>query len=75
MDGYVSQGLLGMEPPRKHRGAKRSNPGDAENPDSQDTSIYMVVSSHGSVLNLLNSSAYRSAPNQTPTLPVGRYSA
>ena len=59
--------MLGMEHPRKYRGANRGNLGNAENPDSKDTSIYMLASSHSSVLNLLNSSADRSAPNQTPT--------
>ena len=63
----VQKAMLGMEHPRKYRGANRANLG-AENPDSQDTSTYMLVSSHSSVLNLLNSSAYRFAPNQSPTL-------
>ena len=59
--------LLGMEHPFKHHRANRGNLGNAEKPDSQDTSIYMLVSSHSSVLNLLHSSAHRSAPIQTPT--------
>ena len=53
-----------MDHPRDH---SRGNQGNAENPDSKDTYIYMLVSTHSSVLNLHNSSAYRSAPNQTPT--------
>ena len=53
-----------MDHPRDH---SRGNQGNAENPDSKDTCIYMLVSTHSSVLNLHNSSAYRSAPNQTPT--------
>jgi len=60
--------LLGMEHPRKYHGANRGNLGNAENANSKDTCIYMLVSSHSSVLNLLNSSACRFAPNQTPTL-------
>jgi len=66
--------LLGMDHPRWCRGVAGGNPGNPENPESQDTCINMPISTHSSVTNLLHSSAYRSAPTQTPTdfesLPV-----
>jgi len=39
-------------------------------PESQGTCINMPISTHSSVRNLLNSSAYRFAPNQSLTGPV-----
>ena len=64
VQAFGTVGVLGIEHPRKYRGANCGNPGNAENPNSQDTSIYMLVSSHSSVLNPLNSSAYRFAPTK-----------
>ena len=50
--------VLGMEHTQKHRranrGVNRGNLGNAESPDSQGTRINMPVSTHSSVLNLLN---------------------
>jgi len=60
--------VLGMDHPRWCRGVAGGNPGNPENPESRDTCINMPISTHSSVTNLLHSSAYRSAPTQTPTL-------
>ena len=60
--------LLGMEYPRWCRGVAGGNPGNPENPESQNTYINMPIGTHSSATNLPNSSAYRSAPKQAPTL-------
>ena len=39
--------MLGMDHPWDH---SRGNQGNAENPDSKDTYIYMLVSTHSSVI-------------------------
>jgi len=59
--------MLGMDHPRWCRGVAGGNPGNPENPESRDTCINMPISTHSSKTNLLHSSAYRSAPTQTPT--------
>jgi len=59
--------VLGMYHPRWCRGEAGGNPGNAENPESQDTCINMPISTHSSAPNLLDSSAHHSKPNQTPT--------
>ena len=59
--------MLGMDHPRWCRGVAGGNPGNPENPESRDTYINMPISTHSSETNLLHSSAYRSAPIQTPT--------
>ena len=59
--------VLGMDHPRWCRGVAGGNPWNPENPERQDTRINMPISTHSSVTNLLHSSAYRSAPTQTPT--------
>ena len=58
--------MLGMEHQWKYHGATLGNLETAESPDNQDAGINMLVSTHSSVFNLLNSSAHCSMPNQTP---------
>ena len=66
--------LLGMDHPRECRGVACGNPGNTENPESQDTCINMPISTHSSVLNLLDSSAHRSTPNRSPTVTTSSLS-
>jgi len=70
---FSKGGMLGMDHPQDH---SRGSPAEIatvirgmwRNPTAKiHIYIYMLVSTHSSVLNLHNSSAYRSAPNQTPT--------
>jgi len=71
-DGRGLLQVLGMDRPRWCRGVAGGNPGNPENPESRDTCINMPISTHSSVTNLLHSSAYRSAPTQTPTTRRGQ---
>ena len=63
----------GIKVPRQPRGDARGNPGNAENPDGKDTSIYMAISIHSHILNPYNTSAYRFEPNKTPTAIRKKY--